>query len=74
MRVSRVFAVATRVTAATPVPRLPLSWASCGSVRRFASLKATDPETYALVQKEAQRQRSGLELIASEVSAPGPAF
>ena len=32
-------------------------------------VKSTDPEVYALMQREYARQESGLELIASEVSA-----
>ncbi len=33
---------------------------------QLENLKKTDPETYALIQKEIQRQRDGFELIASE--------
>ena len=33
-------------------------------------LQSHDPELYELIQEEAKRQWSGLELIASEVSGP----
>lgn len=52
---------------ATPSRSLSVAMAACMDVSGTSSLSEADPELQDIISKEKNRQKTGLELIASEV-------